>query len=101
MLHVEYQMLLIDSACLPSKFFLLHLLDFFHLPEVPDETEIFERTLDDGYRGESETEPPSSEHSPKNSEQMEEVEVERLRYIRGTHQEYAQSRGQRGGSEGT
>ena len=76
MLHVEYQMLLIDSACLPSKFFLLHLLDFFHLPEVPDETEIFERTLDDGYRGESETEPPSSEHPPKNSEQMEEVEVE-------------------------
>ena len=75
MLHVEFQMLLIDSACLPSKFFLLHLLDFFHLPEVPDETEIFERTLDDGYRGESETEPPSSEHPPKNSEQMEEVEV--------------------------
>ena len=69
-------MLLIDSACLPSKFFLLHLLDFFQLPEVPDATEIFERTLDDGYRGESETEPPSSEPSPKNSEQIEEVEVE-------------------------
>ena len=78
MLHVEYQMLLIDSACLPSKFFLLHLLDFFHLPEVPDETEIFERTLDDGYRGESETEPPSSEPSPKNSEHDEEkVEEEK------------------------